>query len=147
MLRTEISAKGRNRRKAPKTIIDVNAGFSEKTGHTPSDSLHNSPLFSKGGRVLTLADIQIIFQGKTMPTVALSELADELFAEIEGFGDIEESRIENFGWSILARVESANAVNAVLGAMARLLSHRGIQANSVSVAVAGKRGVLSELVS
>jgi len=96
---------------------------------------------------LTLADIQIIFQGKTMPTVALSELADELFAEIEGFGDIEESRIENFGWSILARVESANAVNAVLGAMARLLSHRGIQANSISVAVAGKRGVLSELVS
>jgi hypothetical protein len=96
---------------------------------------------------LTPADIQIIFQGKTMPTIALYVLADELFNKIEGFGDIEESRIENIGWSILARVESANAVNAVLGAMSRLLSHRGIQANSVSVTVAGKRGVLSELVS
>ena len=93
------------------------------------------------------ADIQIIFQGKTMPTVALSKLADELFDEIEGFGDIEESRIENFGWSILARVESANAVNAVLIAMARFLSRHGIQASSISVAVAGKRGVLSDLVS
>ena len=147
MLYTEISARGRNRHKAPKASTDVNAGFSEKTGHLPSDSLHNSPFCSKGGQVLTLADIQIIFHGKTMPTVALSELADELFVEIEGFGDIEESRIENFDWSILARVESANAVNAVLGAMARLVSHRGIQANSVSVTVAGKRGVLSELVS
>ena len=96
---------------------------------------------------MTPTDIQILFQGKTMPTVALAELADELFDEIEGFGDIEESRIENFGWSILARVESANAVNAVLIAMTRLLSHRGIQAKSISVAVAGKRGVLSELVS
>jgi hypothetical protein len=66
---------------------------------------------------LTPADIQIIFQGKTMPTIALSVLVDELFIEIEGFGDIEESRIENIGWSILARVESANGVNAVLGAM------------------------------
>ena len=146
MLRTEISAKGRNRRKAPKTIIDVNAGFSEKAVHLPSDSLHNSSLCSKGARILTLADIQISFQGKTMPTVELSELADELFDEIEGFGDIEESRIENFGWSILARVESANAVNAVLGAMTRLLSHHGIQPNSISVAVAGKCGVLSDLV-
>jgi hypothetical protein len=82
-----------------------------------------------------------------MTTVDLSELADELFDEIEGFGDIEASRIENSSWSMLARVESGNPVNAVLGAMARLLSHRGIQANSIFVAVAGKRGVISELVS
>ena len=47
---------------------------------------------------MTQADIQIIFGGKTIPTVPLSELADELFCEIEGFGDIEESRTEDFGW-------------------------------------------------
>ncbi|MGB5467241.1 MAG: hypothetical protein WBM84_14270 [Sedimenticolaceae bacterium] len=93
------------------------------------------------------SDIRIIFHGLEAPPIALQEMANELFEEIEGFGDVEQSHIEDCEWDIFAIVESANAVNAVLGAMARLLSRHGMRASSVFVEVASKRGVLSELVS
>ena len=92
------------------------------------------------------SDISIIFRGKTTPRIALAELADELLNEIEGIGDVTQSRNEEFGWSIFARVESTSAVNAVVIAMGRLLSQQGIRADSVSVEVAGQRSSLSKLV-
>lgn len=92
-------------------------------------------------------DIPITFCGKTMSRIEVGELADELFEEIEGVGDVTQSRTEENGWSILAQVESASAINSVLIAMGRLLSQRGIPASTVSVEVASKCGVLSKLVS
>ena len=92
-------------------------------------------------------DIPITFRGKAMLRIAVGELADELFEEIEGFGDVMQSQTEEHGWRIFARVESASAINSVLIAMERLLSQQGIPASSVSVEVAGKCYVLSELSS
>ena len=91
-------------------------------------------------------DIPIIFRGKTMPKIKLSELADELFDEIEGIGDVTNSITEELGWSIYARVESASAINAVVIAMGRLLSQQDIPADSVSVEVVGECGRLRKFV-
>lgn len=88
---------------------------------------------------------ELFIYGNTQLPCSVTDLEDDVFARIEGMGDVTGSDCGPAGWNLDIEFDSPNAFIAILHAVLQSLHDNKVDPQAVTVSARGRRHKLVDL--